>query len=121
MKSYDFEGPCSEELGKDFDKDAHIRLSRELLNETNYWGGDMIPGDKGFCYEITHSDGGLYDGETERTGHVLVREGKVIDFMSYNIRPCKIENIVNLSARTRAEHIARNIEEILKKGKDKIA
>ncbi len=119
MKSYDFEEPCSEELGKDFDKNAYIRLSRDLLNETNYWNGDMKSGDMGFRYEIFREDGGLYEGEIERTGHVLIRDGKVIDFMSYNFQPGPIENIVNHSARSRAEHIARNIEEILKRKIDK--
>ena len=121
MKSYDFEGPCSEELRKDFDKSAYIQLSKELLNKINCWGEFRKNGDVCFLYEIVHGDGSPYENEIERTGHVLIREGKVIDFMSYNFRPGPIEKILDNSARLRAEHIAENIEYILRQENGKIA
>lgn len=113
MKSYDFEESCSDELKKDFDNGAYIRLSRDFLNRSSYWTDFQKSGDVSFLYEIIHENGTPYLNSIERTGHVLVREGKVIDFMSHNLRPGPISEIVNISARSRAEHIAKNIEDIL--------
>ena len=116
MKSYDFEGPCSEKLLKDFEEDVYIRLSRDFLNENNYGNVPMCRGDTSFLYEVVHGDGSPYETEIERKGHVLIRNGKVIDFRSYGIGPGPIEEIVNVSARLRAENIAKNIEYLIRQG-----